>query len=145
MKKKTKISSLIHTTKSKIRFSEVDVMNIAWHGSYVKYLEDGREEFGSRFGGIGYKDIYGAGYKAPIVDLRIEYKNPVTIGETIVIETRYISTEAAKIHFDYTIFNEQGEVVLTASTIQVFLNDKNQLVFQNPDFYTEWKKKWNIQ
>ena len=145
MKKKAAISSLTHTTRSKIRFSEVDVMNIAWHGSYVKYLEDGREEFGANFDGIGYMEIYKAGYKAPIVDLRIEYKKPVTIGETITIETRYISTEAAKIHFDYTIYNEQGEVVITAYTIQVFLDEKNQLVLQNPEFYTVWKKKWKIQ
>ena len=145
MKKKVTISFLTHTTRSKIRFSEVDVMNIAWHGSYVKYLEDGREEFGAQFDGIGYKDIYRAGYKAPVVDLRIEYKKPVSIGETIVIETRYISTEAAKIHFDYTIYNEQGEIVITAYTVQVFLDEKNQLVLQNPDFYTEWKKKWKIQ
>ena len=145
MKKKTSVSSLTNITRSKIRFSEVDVMNIAWHGSYVKYLEDGREEFGANFDGISYMEIYKAGYKAPIVDLRIEYKKPVTIGETITIETRYIPTEAAKIHFDYTIYNERGEVVITAYTIQVFLDEKNQLVLQNPEFYTEWKKKWKIQ
>ena len=143
--KKATLSPLAHITRCKVRFSEVDAMNIAWHGSYVKYLEDGREDFGLQFGGIGYSEIYRAGYKAPIVDLRIEYKKPVTIGETVVIETRYISTEAAKICFEYTIYNEQGEIVITASTIQVFLNEKNQLVLQNPDFYTEWKKKWNIQ
>jgi len=145
MKRKTAAPSLIHTTRCKIRFSEVDAMNIAWHGSYVKYLEDGREDFGARFDGISYKDIYKAGYKAPIVDLRIEYKKPVTMGETIIVETRYVSTEAAKIHFDYTIYNEQGEIVITAYTLQVFLDEKNQLVLRNPDFYTEWKKKWKIQ
>jgi len=123
----------------------VDAMNIAWHGSYVKYLEDGREEFGLRFGGIAYNEIYQAGYKAPIVDLRIEYKKPVTIGETIVVETRYIPTEAAKIHFEYTIYNEQGEIVITAYTVQVFLNEKDQLVLQIPEFYAEWKKRWKIQ
>jgi len=145
MKKQAAPSSLIQTTRCKIRFSEVDAMNIAWHGSYVKYMEDGREDFGVRFDGISYNEIYQAGYKAPIVDLKIEYKKPVTMGETIVIETRYVPTEAAKIHFDYTIYNEAGEIVITAYTIQVFLDVKNQLVLQNPDFYTEWKKKWKIQ
>ncbi|MDR2622201.1 MAG: acyl-CoA thioesterase, partial [Dysgonamonadaceae bacterium] len=62
MKRKTKTPSLIHQTTCKVRFSEVDMMNIAWHGSYVKYLEDGREDFGNQFG-IGYMDIYRAGYK----------------------------------------------------------------------------------
>jgi acyl-CoA thioester hydrolase len=142
--KKAKVKpALIHRTNGKVRFSEVDIMHIAWHGSYVKYLEDGREDFGAHFG-IGYKNIYNAGYKAPIVDLKIEYKKSVSIGETIVIETRYIPTEAAKIYFEYTIYNEEGEVVITAYTIQVFLDEKNLLVLQNPDFYSEWKKKWKI-
>jgi acyl-CoA thioester hydrolase len=143
MKRKTKPPSLTHKTTCKVRFSEVDMMNIAWHGSYVKYLEDGREDFGNCFG-IGYMDIYRAGYKAPVVDLKIEYRKAVGIGDTVIVETRYIHTEAAKIFFDYIVYNEQGEVVITAYTIQVFLDEKDQLVLQNPEFYMEWKKKWNV-
>lgn len=143
MKKKTPTPALTHRSSSKIRFSEVDSMNIAWHGSYVKYLEDGREEFGIRYG-IGYMDIYNAGYKAPIVDLRIEYKKPVTFGNVIIIETSYIPTEAAKILFNYVVYNEQGEELITASTIQVFLDGNNQLVLQNPPFYEAWKRKWEL-
>jgi acyl-CoA thioester hydrolase len=119
------------------------MMNIAWHGSYVKYLEDGREDFGNHFG-IGYMNIYRAGYKAPVVDLKIEYKKSVGIGDRIWIETRYVHTEAAKIYFDYIIYNEAGEIVVTAYTIQVFLDRDDRLVLQNPEFYTEWKKRWNI-
>ena len=33
-----------------VRFNEVDSMSIVWHGNYVKYLEDGREDFGQKFG-----------------------------------------------------------------------------------------------
>ncbi|MDR3217878.1 MAG: acyl-CoA thioesterase [Dysgonamonadaceae bacterium] len=144
MKKKTANPALIHRTSCKIRFSEVDSMNVAWHGSYVKYLEDGREAFGIRYG-IGYLDSYRAGYKTPIVDLQIAYKKPVTFGETITVETRYIPTEAAKILFDYIIYNEQGEEIIIASTIQVFLDETNRLVLQNPDFYLAWQKKWGIR
>ena len=143
MKKKNRPASLTHQTKTKVRFSEVDVMNVAWHGSYVKYLEDGREDFGIRFG-IGYRDIYNAGYKAPIVDMRIEYKYPVTVGQTIIVETRYIDCEAAKIQFDYTICDEEGKIIVTACTTQVFLDENDTLVLSNPEFYLQWKKKWNI-
>ena len=33
-----------------VRFSEVDMMNIVWHGSYPLYLEDAREAFGEKYG-----------------------------------------------------------------------------------------------
>ena len=36
-----------------IRFSEVDSMNVVWHGSYPLYFEDAREEFGRKYG-LGY-------------------------------------------------------------------------------------------
>jgi len=144
MKKKNKPASLTWQTKTKVRFSEVDAMNIVWHGNYVKYLEDGREDFGIHFG-ISYMDIYNAGYKAPIVDMRIEYKYPVTVGQTITIETRYIDDYAAKLHFDYTIYDEEGRVIVTAYTVQVFLDEDDILVLHNPEFYLQWKKKWKIE
>jgi len=53
-------------TPIRVRFCEVDSMGITWHGSYVKYLEDAREEFGRKYG-LGYLDIYGNGFYAPLV------------------------------------------------------------------------------
>lgn len=144
MKRDKRTASLIHRTTAKVRFCEVDVMNIAWHGSYVRYLEDGREDFGTHFG-ISYMDIYKAGYKTPIVEMNLAYKKSVSIGDTITIETRYINCEAAKIIFDYIIYNDQGEKVATASTTQVFLDEANMLVLNNPPFYINWKKRWNLQ
>ena len=32
-----------------VRFSEVDSMNVVWHGSYMLYFEDAREEFGRKY------------------------------------------------------------------------------------------------
>ena len=61
------------TKEVQIRFNEVDSLSIVWHGNYVKYLEDGREDFGNKFG-IGYLHVKKAGYIIPIVDLKIQYK-----------------------------------------------------------------------
>ena len=33
-----------------IRFSEVDMMKVVWHGAYPLYLEDAREAFGDEYG-----------------------------------------------------------------------------------------------
>ena len=143
MTRKQREADLTHRTTATIRFSEVDSMQIAWHGSYVKYLEDGREDFGKHFG-IGYMDIYRSGYKAPIVEMNLEYKLSVSFGDRITIETRYINCQATKIQFDYIIYNEANQVVATGKTVQVFLDGDNNLVLNNPDFYTIWKEKWNL-
>ena len=43
-------------TEVKVRFGEVDSMGIVWHGNYVKYIEEGRESFGRKYG-ISYLEL----------------------------------------------------------------------------------------
>lgn len=71
-----------------VRFSEVDSMLVAWHGSYVMYLEDGREAFGKRYQGIGYEDYFRERMAAPIVNMNIDYKLSLRSGEKAIVETR---------------------------------------------------------
>ena len=130
------------TVPLKIRFSEVDSMNIVWHGSYVMYFEDAREAFGKKYG-IAYLDIFGNGYYAPLVELSFKYKNPIMYDMKPEITITYKPVDAAKIVFDYEITNpENGEVLATGHSVQVFMDLNYQLVWANPDFYEEWKKKW---
>ena len=64
-----------------IRFSEVDSMNIVWHGSYMMYFEDAREAFGREYG-IAYLDIFGNGKnssKVRIPTLRLTRTAPARL------------------------------------------------------------------
>ena len=127
-----------------VRFSEVDSMNIVWHGSYALYFEDAREAFGKKYG-LGYMDIFDNGYYAPLIDLRFEYKKPLQYGRKARVEITYRDTPAAKIIFDYAIFDaEDNALIAKGYSIQVFLDRQYQLVWTNPDFYEEWKKKNNL-
>lgn len=146
MRKKTNLhtAALIDRTTIKVRFSEVDSMQIVWHGEYVRYFEDGRESFGKQYG-LSYMGIYGEGYMVPIVDLTCQFKQPLTFGEEVIIETRYLSCDAAKIKFEYVLYRAVDHtIVATGSTTQVFLNTSRELELTTPTFYQEWKKKWNI-
>ncbi|MBO7050972.1 MAG: acyl-CoA thioesterase [Bacteroidaceae bacterium] len=130
------------TVPLNIRFSEVDSMNIVWHGSYVMYFEDAREAFGKKYG-IAYLDIFGQGYYAPLVELSFKYKSPITYDMKPEITITYKPVDAAKIVFDYEITNpDNGEVLATGHSVQVFMDLNYQLVWVNPEFYEEWKKKW---
>lgn len=127
-----------------VRFSEVDSMLVVWHGNYVKFLEDGREAWGKEFG-LGYYDVYAHQFMTPVVKLDMDYKRMVKYGEAISVETEYVYTEAAKIQFNYTIRNKNtNEVVLTAKSVQVFINSNYELQMTNPDFYLDWQKKMGL-
>lgn len=145
-KGKSQTASLINRTPIRVRFSEVDSMQIVWHGEYVRYFEDGREAFGRQYGGLGYMEMYNSGYVVPLVKINLEFKHPLKCGETAIVETRFINSEAAKIIFEYTIYREDNmQVVATGESVQVFLNKNNELELVNPEFYTQWKEKWGVK
>jgi acyl-CoA thioester hydrolase len=128
-----------------VRFSEVDSMNIVWHGSYALYFEDAREAFGAKYG-LSYLDIAGNGYYAPLVDLRFEYKKPLLYGHRARIEITYRNTPAAKIIFDYEIFDvNDHSLIATGYSVQVFLDKQYHLLWTNPEFYEKWKEKNGLQ
>ncbi len=146
LKRKGKLEKkhLIHTTEIEIRFSEVDSMGIVWHGNYAKYFEDGREAFGKALG-LSYLDVYANNHLTPLVKLDFQYKTPLEYGDTAIIETRYIDHDAAKIHFEYTIYNKKNnKVAATGESIQVFLNLNRELVLISPDFFIDWKRKMGL-
>lgn len=127
-----------------IRFSEVDSMNVVWHGSYALYFEDAREAFGSKYG-LGYMTIFSNGFYAPLVELNFKYKKPLVYGMKPVIRITYIPTEAAKIVFDYEIIDvSDGSTVATGRSVQVFMDKDYHLIWENPPFYREWKAKWGV-
>ncbi|MBO5806582.1 MAG: acyl-CoA thioesterase [Bacteroidaceae bacterium] len=127
------------------RFSEVDSMSIVWHGSYPLYFEDAREEFGKKYG-IGYLDIFGNGYYAPLVDIAFQYKKPIIYGMQCRVDIYYRPTAAAKIIFEYEIRDvKDNSLCTTGHSVQVFMDKSYQLMWATPQFYEEWKKKWNVE
>ena len=138
------MKKLTATKSLEIRFSEVDSMNIVWHGSYSLYFEDAREEFGRKFG-LGYMTICSNGYYAPLVELSFKYKKPLKYEMEPSIRITYIPTEAAKIVFEYEIFDEKdGAIYATGRSVQVFMDRNYELVWDNPEFYKAWKEKWEV-
>jgi len=135
---------LIDRKEITIRFSEVDSMAIVWHGNYVKYLEEGRESFGKKFG-ISYLDIYANKVMAPVVNMDISFKRQVKYGETIIVETEYIDQKAAKLIFNYRIYRkENNELVATATTTQVFIDMDYEMLLYPPAFALEWKRRMGL-
>ena len=127
-----------------IRFSEVDSMNVVWHGSYALYFEDAREAFGEKYG-LTYLGYIEKGYYAPLVELKFKYKHPLKYGSKPRIDIVYRPTQAAKVVFDYEIHDTADDsLVATGTSIQVFMDLNYELVWESPDFYKEWQERWDV-
>ena len=135
---------LTDTIRIRVPFFDVDSIKMVWHGNFVKYLEEGRESFGFKYG-LEYMHIYDSGYVAPIADMHLEYKNTAGIGDTLIIETTYKPCRGAKLMFDYVVTRESDrELILKASTVQLFVTRDGVFEVSTPGFYAEWRKKWKL-
>ncbi len=124
-----------------VRFGEVDSMGIVWHGNYVKYIEEGRESFGKRYG-ISYLDINANNVMAPVVNMNIDFKKQVQYGDVLIIETEFVNSEAAKMIFNFQILRKSDNaVVATAESTQVFIDMNRDMILYPPQFIIDWKKK----
>lgn len=125
-----------------VRFNEADPLGIVWHGHYIRYFEDGRESFGNEHG-IGYLDFYRQGIVIPIVSIHCEYKRSLKYGERVIVETTYVPCDAAKLKFEYRLYNPvTGQLVANGDSVQVFLDkETSSLQLTNPTFFENWKKQ----
>ena len=135
------ITTLTNRTEIPVRFSEVDALGIVWHGHYLKFFEDGREAFGKQYE-LGYLDIHKQQFVVPLVNINVDFKRTVKYGDTIIIETTYIDSPAAKIMFNYKLFrSSDSALVATGESTQIFMDLKHKLYITMPPFFKKKKKK----
>lgn len=140
------MSEQLHTTvRVRVRFSEVDSINMVWHGNYVQYLEDAREAFGHQFG-LEYLHMFHSGYLAPVADVHMKYKSTASVDDELDVIITYRPTRGAKLIFDYEIRKvSDGSLVMEAETTQLFVTRSGEFEVSEPTFLTEWKQRWNLK
>jgi acyl-CoA thioester hydrolase len=140
-----KINQLISYTEIPVRFSEIDSMQIVWHGNYIKYMEEGREAFGKKYG-IGYMDWKSMGFMVPLIKVSCDFRKPLQYGDTALVETRLVDTDAAKIIYSFRILRASDrELMATGESVQVFLDMNKELQFTVPNFFHDWKVKHSLR
>ncbi len=137
---------LTDQTEVIVRFNEADPLGIVWHGHYLRYFEDGREAFGKRYG-VSYLDFYREGLAVPVVSVHCDFRKPLRYGDTVIVESTFVNSAAAKMRFEYRMFESESKaLVATGYSVQVFVDAKTfDLQLTMPAFFEAWKKKWNLE
>jgi len=124
-----------------VRFEEVDPLSIVWHGRYPSYFEDGRVLLGEKYG-LGYMDFYRHGVVAPIKQMHIDYRFPLHFGEPFTIEAILHWTDATRLNHEFILRNASGEVTTTGYTVQLFMDQEQNILLLPPPFYEEFRQRW---
>jgi acyl-CoA thioester hydrolase len=110
-----------HEVQVRVRYSETDQMGVVYHGNYIPYFEIGRVEW-LRNKGVSYKSLEESGIALPIVSMQINYKKSARYDDLLTIKTTFKSYSSVKIEFECEIYNENLELLTTATFILVFVS-----------------------
>lgn len=101
-----------------VPFHDVDAMNVAWHGHYLKYFELARCSLLRRFD-YDYPQMLASGYLWPIVDCHLKFVRPATYGQRLRVEATLLEYEnRLKIGYEIRDVNT-SERLTKGSTILV--------------------------
>lgn len=121
-----------------IPFYDVDLMEIVWHGHYVKYFEDARCKLLQELD-YNYEAMRASGFAWPIVDLRIKYVRPARFNRTVRVIADIMEWEV-RLRIEYRIVDVESKEVLTkGETVQVAIDMSSmEMCFVTPAI---WRKK----
>lgn len=125
----------------RVRFEEVDVMGIVWHGRYVSYVEDARSAFGAKYG-LGFKEFRDARVMAPIKKFHIDYRRPLRIGEAFSVEGILHWAEAARMNFEFIIRDADEQITTTGFSVQLLMDPSGEVFIVPPPLFQSFRDRW---
>jgi len=116
-----------------VPFHDVDVMHVAWHGHYVKYLEIARCALLDKID-YNYSQMEKSGYTWPVIDLRIRYAQPLCFQQKVTVRAKIVEWEN-RLKIDYLISDvETGRRLTKGYTVQVAVDASNgEMLFESPE------------
>lgn len=124
-----------------VRFEEVDLMGLVWHGRYSSYLEDGRIAFGNRYG-LSYQEFVRNQTAAPIVQLHLDFQTPLRFGDWFTIQAQLHWSEALRLNFSYRLTRRDGAVAATGYSVQLLTDIAGSLLLVPPPWIAGFRDRW---
>lgn len=104
-----------HETRTRIRYKETDRMGVVYYGNYLTFFEVGRAEC-MRSLGLPYSELEHLGYRLVVTDTAAKYHGNVGYDALITIRTTVTELKRVQLRFDYRIFDEQENLLVSGHT-----------------------------
>lgn len=119
-------------TQIRVRYADTDKMGVVYHSNYAVYFEVGRTEMFREIG-LPYDEMEKNNVMLPLVDLHINFKRPALYDDLVTVTTRIKELPGVKVHFDYEIHNDRGELLVDGYTTLVFIDMTRNRPIKMPD------------
>jgi acyl-CoA thioester hydrolase len=115
-----------------VRFHDVDMVGVVWHGHYLRYFENARWALMDRLG-YGLDRMLESGYGWPIVELQTRYLNTARFGDRLHVRASLIEWES-RLVLNYLVSRpDDGMRIARARSVQVAVDMRTgELQFASP-------------
>ena len=119
-----------HAFSTKVYYSDTDAYGVVWHGSYLRWLEQGRvmlcEKAGYKLSQLEREDIV-----LPVAEINIKYKNPAMLEDEIVIQTDVVDKGRFYITFQQIVKDEKSDKVYIEALVKVVAVNKSGKLYRS--------------
>ena len=70
----------------------------------------------------------------PVYSMEFRFHKPAVFDDLLTVSTRLKEIPSVKIAFEYEIFNQNNELLTTASTVLVFMDSKTKKPMRCPQY-----------
>ncbi|MEM0550528.1 4-hydroxybenzoyl-CoA thioesterase [Aeromonas jandaei] len=107
-----------------VPFHDVDMMAVAWHGHYLRYIELARCALLDRID-YNYPQMEASGYLWPVIDVRMKYIAPLRFGQTVRVCATLVEYQH-RLKIDYLLYDPQsGKRTSKGYTVQVAVSKQS--------------------
>ena len=110
-----------------VQYYETDMMGVAHHSNYIRWMEEARIDFMEQLG-FPYRSMEAEGVFSPVTKVSCEYKHSCTFGDRITVSVSVESFSAVTMVIRYTMRDMQETIVCTGTSEHTFLNREGRFV-----------------
>lgn len=128
----------------RVWYRDTDQMGIVHHSNYLGYYEAARSDM-LRALGMSFAEVEKQGIMMPVLEVRSRYLRPARYDELLTVRITLREMPAARITFDYEIFNERAELLNTGTTVLGFIHSDTRRPCRCPEWFLDLLRSERIQ
>ena len=105
---------MIHETRLRVRYAEIDAQGHVNNAVYLSYFEVGRVEW-LRAAGLSYRELEERGYGFVVVEALVRYRRAAFFDDELTLHTELADLTRASMRFEYAV-SRAGEALATGHT-----------------------------
>ncbi|UFJ41225.1 acyl-CoA thioesterase [Brevibacillus humidisoli] len=121
-----------HVFETIVRSTEVDMIGHLNNAKYLEYMEWGRVDWMGQ-AGLSLQEIQGRGILPVVVNINVNYRKEVLLGERIKVVSRPLRCGGKSFVIRHELFNQAGVMVCDADATMVMIDAKTRRATVPPE------------